>query len=138
MTIFGVEHFLDDKMCEMAQEIDNEVLDNIHKSSLEIGVRVDKDKLRHWLILCGQLENNDKTALIDIAVQRKFDEKDHRIADLQEQNKKLKRALKLACGKADDIITTIYRNDCCCDLSIPNAEYFIDQAEKEIKDDTLD
>ena len=137
MTIFGEEHFLDDKMCEIAheraKEIDKHILDNIYKSSLEIGVRVDKDKLRHWLILCGQLENIDKTALIDIAVQRKFAEKDHRIADLQEQNKKLKRALKLACGKADDIITTIYRNDCCCDLDMPSADYFINQAEKELK-----
>lgn len=123
MTIFGEEHFLDDKMCAIAHEIDNEVLDNIHKSSLEIGVRVDKNKLKHWLNLCGQLENIDRTALIDFAVQRKFNDKDRKIANLQEQNKKLKRALKLACKH----INAWQLNH------EPTTEYFIDQAEKEEK-----
>lgn len=87
MTIFGEEHFIDKKMCEITQEIDNEVLDNIHKASLKIGVRIDKDKLKHWLILCGQLENIDQSYLIDLATKRKFDEKDQQIAKLEEQLK---------------------------------------------------
>lgn len=94
MTIFGEEHFLDKTMLKIAKQIDNEVFDNIHKASLKIGVEVDKDKLKHWLILCGRLENIDQSNLIDLATKRKFDEKDLHIAKLEEEKTKLKNQIK--------------------------------------------
>ena len=129
-TIFGEEHFLDNTMCEIFyeknKEIDDYIFDNIYATSTKIGITVDKDKLRRWLILSGQLEQIDKSDLIDIAIKKKFDEKDHRIAVLE-------RALKLACEPRDDWGGKEY------DEPYTNYyDYFIDQAEKELKDGDID
>lgn len=34
---------------------------------------------------------------------------------------------------ADEKITTIYRNDCCCSVEMENSKFYLEQAEKELK-----
>lgn len=55
--------------------------------------------------------------------------------NLEEENRVLKEALSGAIIKADELIETIYRNDCCCYAEMPNEEYFIQQAKENEKDD---
>lgn len=102
---------------------DEQLTDGIYACATKMGIQIDKQKFEHWLNFCAKLEQIDKSELIDIAIKRKFDEKDHRIAVLE-------RALKLACEPRDDWGGTEY------DEPYTNYyDYFIDQAEKELKDE---
>lgn len=84
-TVFGEEHFLDSTMVYVAKQTDNIILDEIHKATVRVGVQVDEEKLKRWLKLCGELEHIDESALIDIATQKKFADKDQQIRSLEEQ-----------------------------------------------------
>lgn len=80
--IFGEDHFLDTTMIKLVDDrnnmIDNMVLDSID-NTIKINIplpniNIDKDKLKQWLILCSKLENIDKSDLISLAQQKKFEE----------------------------------------------------------------
>lgn len=133
-TIFGEEHFLDNTMCEIAKAVDDEVINNIYKTSLKVGIKVNKDKLRRWLILCGQLENIDKSHLIDIAIKRKFDEKDHKNAVLERAlSNVFRRAYFEELEELDDGMHIMTEKE----YVEMHKKWAIDRAEKELKDEKL-
>ena len=130
-TILGEEHFIDKNMLKIYKLYDEQLTDGIYTYATKMGIQIDKQKFEHWLNFCAKLEQIDKSDLIDIAIKRKFDEKDYRIAVLE-------RALKKACGKigfvpliSDENIDDFYRKNKEATMD----DYFIDQAEKELKDE---
>lgn len=93
--IFGVEHFIDNTMIKIVEDF-NKQYDDLVFRSLEQQIRlkmpdvvIDEQKLRDWIVLCMKLENINKSDLIDIAVKKKFADKDEELAIY-------KRALELA------------------------------------------
>lgn len=91
-TIFGEEHFFDKSMISIIEErgnaIDNFIYDEIAgvaKYGLPMPkIIINKEKVKKWLILCGQLENLEHSELIDIATKKKFADKDNEIQELKE------------------------------------------------------
>lgn len=47
-------------------------------------IEVDKEKFKKWLIFCSRLENIDQSTSIDMAIKKKFAEKDEKIETLKQ------------------------------------------------------
>jgi hypothetical protein len=98
MKIFGEEHFIDNTMVEILEDynnkFENRVLDEMTKTIKYVipEIKVNAEKLKNWVIFCSRLESIDKSDLIDIAVEKKFAEKDKEL-------ELYKKALELACEK---------------------------------------
>ena len=131
-TIFGEEHFIDREMINIYKLYDKQFTDGVYACATKMGIEVNKRKFEHWLKFCAELEQIDKSDLIDIAIKRKFDEKDHRIAVLE-------RALDLACETIKNVCGNqplwIAGGALPQAPEFKDADYFIDQAEKELKDE---
>lgn len=102
--VFGEEHFLDSEMItlgfinkEVEQSYINGIIDKmqsiIHIQMPEI--EVDERKLRKWLILCMNLENIEKSDLIDIATKKKITDLKTEIAEKDKEIEKYKKALEV-------------------------------------------
>lgn len=91
--IFGEKHFIDNTMIDLIEDYNNKldgiVFDEMAKTiKYKMSeIKVDEQKLRDWVSLCMKLENIDKSDLIDIAVKKKFADKDDEIRELQKQMK---------------------------------------------------
>lgn len=101
--IFGEEHFIDNGMFELI-EARNKAMDNIVFNEMEKSikitlpfVKVNAEKLRNWVLLCMELENIDKSDLIECAVKKKFVDKDNENlklkVELAEKDEQLKNAI---------------------------------------------
>lgn len=85
-TIFGREHFIDRDM--IIQKMDTRIIELIANTmeveanspgirqhlSVSVSFVLNKEKFIDWINLCVQLENIDKSELIDIATRKKFEE----------------------------------------------------------------
>lgn len=135
--IFGEEHFISDFLDIYDRKFDRLVFDEITKTIKYKmpEVKVDEQKLRDWIVLCMKLENIDKSDLVDIAVKKKFADKDEELAIY-------KRALQLACNEIQDMYCSDYcsctRDErCkgkCCYEKYYDAKNFICQAKEELDD----
>lgn len=96
--IFGEEHFFDQEMVNIIEErgnaIDNAIFDEILGiAKIELPppkIILNREKVKKWLILCGQLENIEHSELIDMATKKKFADKDAEIEELRKENFKLR------------------------------------------------
>lgn len=108
-------------------EVENKIIDNMLNISRKYHMEVDEQKLKKWMAMCIQFENIDHDKRLKLAFKKKINEKDHKI-------KVLEKALELACeecfvGEIRDGKTNI--------IIVEKQElydYFIAQAEKEVKD----
>ncbi len=125
-TIFGEENFIDKEMINVYKLYDEQLTDGIYACATKMGIQIDKQKFEHWLNFCAKLEQIDRSDLIDIAIKRKFDEKDYKIAVLE-------RALELACEPRDD-----WNGKRIFDAYTNYYDYFLRQAEKELGNGNLD
>lgn len=123
--IFGAEHFISDFVEIYDIECQRIVIDAITKTikCKMPEVKIDEQKLKDWIVLCARLEHIDKSDLIDIAVKKKFADKDEELAIY-------KRALELACEKYINVdgISYVLRD---------NEDYF-DKSDEQIQKETID
>lgn len=135
--IFGAEHFISDFVETYDIECQRIVIDAITKTikCKMPEVKIDEQKLKDWIVLCARLENIDKSDLVDIAVKKKF-------ADKNEELAIYKRALEFACDSIRDMYCSDYcvcTRDESCKVKCPyqiyyNKEQFLNQAKKELEE----
>lgn len=75
--------FIEENMIIVGSAIDKAVINEVLQTTMKIGVQVNEEKLKNWLELCSQLQNIDRTELIDVAIKRKFRELNYKIELLQ-------------------------------------------------------
>lgn len=86
--------FIDREMIFVGTQYEKCVFEELGKAvlNLKIGVHIDEERLKKWIKMCLELENIDKTLLIDMAIKQKFEEKDkeierlHKIIDIQKNH----------------------------------------------------
>ena len=84
MKIFGEEHFIDPEMVNIVSYANNAIsqkIDEIVFDEMETTIRyrlpeikIDKDRLKRWVVLCMKLENIEHSDLIDMATKKKMSE----------------------------------------------------------------
>lgn len=81
--------FIEENMIQVGSLVDKAIINGVLQTTMKIGVQANEEKLRNWLELCSQLQNIDKTELIDVAIKRKFRELNYKIEILQRKLKDL-------------------------------------------------
>lgn len=114
-TIFGREHFIDRDM--IIRKMDTRIIETIANTmeeeanspgirqhlSVSVSFVLNKEKFIDWINLCAQLENIDKSELIDIATRKKFEELNNKMwkttsKTIKKQKAKIKEQAKTIKG----------------------------------------
>ena len=108
MKIFGEEHFIDPEMVNIVSYANNAIsqkIDEIVFDEMETIIRyrlpeikIDKDRLKRWVVLCMKLENIEHSDLIDLAIKKKMSE------IRADERKKV-------CQQIKELIDPIFRQD---------------------------
>lgn len=75
--------FVDKLMVNVVQRQNDFIIGEMGKVSMEMGVNVDKERLKKWLEMCGNLDNLDYETIKDIALRNKFESMERNIAKLK-------------------------------------------------------
>lgn len=91
-TLFGCESVLPNFVSTYNKFIDNFIIDKVTGAIKCVmpEVQIDKNKLVRWVSMCVALDSIDESSAISLATQKKFNEKDYKIAVLE-------KALQLGC-----------------------------------------
>lgn len=73
-----------DLIIKINQDFDDYVFDELTNTIKRIiNIDINEEKVKSWVTLCIELDNIDKSDLIDLATKKKFAEKDKEIEDLK-------------------------------------------------------
>ena len=75
--------FVDKLMVNVVQRQNDFIIGEMGKVSMEMGVNVDKERLKKWLEMCGNLDKLDYETIKDIALRNKFESMERNIAELK-------------------------------------------------------
>lgn len=107
-TLFGCESLLPNFINQYNKAVDSYIYDKV-SGAIRYAmpeIRIDRDKLVKWVNMCIKLDNIDKEASISLAIQRKFDEKDHKIEILEHA---LRTAIREEwCGCPDETVEEMF------------------------------
>lgn len=108
-TLFGCESLLPNFIKQCNNAVDSYIYDKV-SGAIRYAmpeIHIDRDKLVKWVNMCIKLDNIDKEASLSLAIQRKFDEKDHKIEILEHA---LRTAIREEwCGCPDEVVEERYK-----------------------------
>lgn len=108
---------------KLSRAKDEAVLDKMEQTinyGVPAEIKINKKKLKKWVLMCSQLENIEHSNLIYLATKKKFADKNHEI-------EVYKKALELACKNTYGILTDFEAKQ--------RMKMFIEQAEKELEEE---
>lgn len=96
---------------EKRKKIEETILGETYKVTEQVGVHIDKEKLKQWLEMCVELEKIDESQRIDDAIRNKFKEKDkeiqslkHQLAEKDEELEELKDRLEYITENSNGVV----------------------------------
>lgn len=75
--------FVDKLMVNVVQKQNDFIICEMNNVCLEMGVNVDKERLKKWLEMCDNLDNLDYETIKDIALRNKFESMERNIDKLK-------------------------------------------------------